>query len=202
MGGPRGAAGRVRGSRLVLRGQSRGRPPSVDPIAREGPGISLRLFSGTAEEARGLVRPARVGGRARRRRGTPSATGFSAWPGARPRLRSGARRGRGRRCRRPDRRPGSGAEPMTGLDVPVSSKLIPGGGRWGMERAAEAANSDGREGGAVKGWGPGAGRLRAPGRSAPWRGRRRGAGRPRRVPTHVAATWGGSETPAPAALSC
>lgn len=77
------------------------------------------------------MRPGRPGGRARQRRGTPSATGFSAWTGARPRCRPGARRGRGRRPWRPECRPGSRAEPMAGLDVPVSSKLIPGGGRWG-----------------------------------------------------------------------
>lgn len=96
-GGRSGAAGPGEGSpQLLLRGQNRGRPPSFDPVAREGPGTSLRLFPGTAEEARGLGRPGR------HRRGAPSATGFSAWTGARP-----GRRGRGLRRGRPERRPGS-----------------------------------------------------------------------------------------------
>lgn len=72
----------LRASRLVLRGQSRSRPRSFDPVACEAAGIGRRIFWERAKKMRG-----RVGGRASLRRGALSSTGLYARTGARPRRR-------------------------------------------------------------------------------------------------------------------
>lgn len=164
-----GAEGRDRETRAGGAGRPGPLGSSWEITARDVRSVSTlyperppALYGGTAEETRGVVRPGRVGGRARLRGGTLSSTGFSARTGeaaASPRLPEAGMAGALGTGRLPGYGLGSSAWAACRLDVPEPSKLIPGGRPLG-----DGKNGGGCEflweGGAVRGRGEGAGRLR------------------------------------------